>query len=57
MTIDTRAVAQVTLPLAIIGWVLQVKGYIPWFVELPLSWGSFALYLIPRTTFVFERNK
>jgi hypothetical protein len=54
--VDTYAVRQITLPLAIIGWVLSAKGYLPWYAEIPLSWGSFLLYVIPRITFEYERN-
>jgi len=54
--IDTHIIRQFTLPLAVIGWVLSAKGYLPWYAEIPLSWGSFALYMFPRIVFEFERN-
>lgn len=54
--VDTYVVRSIMVSLAVIGWVLTAKGYLPWYVELPLTWGTFFLYLIPRTVFEFERN-
>jgi hypothetical protein len=57
LTIDTSVVRSVMLSLAIIGWVLAYKGYLPGIVEVPLAWGTFSLYLIRRRVFIIERNK
>jgi hypothetical protein len=57
LRIDTRVLASIGTAFAIIGWVLTYKGYLPWEVEVPLAWGSFALYMTPRVVFEFERNK